>query len=64
VLAGDGAARLDAEPHDHLAQVEDALGGAGNTLVEHDVRMKVAVAGVEDVGHLEAEAVAGLVHAA
>src|SRR5688500_16090017 len=49
VLPGDRSARLNANAQDLPAGVEHLRGRAGHALVEHDVGVEVAVAGMEDI---------------
>src|SRR2546425_13335491 len=63
VFAGDGTARGHPQAHDLLPKLEDALRSAWDALVEHDVRVEVAVAGVKDIRHAEAKTLTGLVDA-
>ena len=58
VLAGQAAADLDAQLQDVGAEVLRLVEAVGIVGVEHDQRMQVAVAGVEDVGDLQAVGVA------
>jgi len=53
MLAGDGAADLDAQFQQASAQFLGALQFAGLVGVEQDQRMQVAVAGMEDIGHAQ-----------
>jgi len=63
VLAGDRAARVDAKTHDLLAQLQNALGRARFAVVEHQVRVQIAVPGVEYVGDGHVVALTSLVDA-
>ena len=53
VLAGNGAAVIDAEMQDAIGEIERDLLLAGNGAVVEHQRMQVAVAGMEDVGHAQ-----------
>ena len=53
VFAGEAATDLDAELQDVGAEVFGAVEAVGVVGVEHDQRVEVAVAGVEDVGDTE-----------
>src|SRR5438132_8386159 len=63
VFPGDRSAGVYAQAHDFLAQIQDLFRGALHTLIEHHVRVEVAVAGVEHVRYTEAKTVTGLVNA-
>ena len=63
VLAGDGAAGVDAELEDFVGEIERAFFFAGVRAVVEDHRVEVAVAGVEDVGDAQAGLGGHLVHA-
>ena len=62
VLARQHAAGGHAHPHDLVAGGVHPLEHARLALVEHEQRMEVAVAGVEDVHHDQLVAVGDLVH--
>ena len=64
VLAGQAAAHLDAQLQDVGAELLRLVEAVRIVGVEHDQRMQVAVAGVEDVGDLQAVRVAHLADAA
>src|SRR4051794_20951070 len=64
VLACETAADLDAELQNVLAYRFGLLQLARLVDVEHDIRVQVAVASMEDSGHLESIALADLVDAA
>ena len=55
VLAGDGAAVIDAEVEDAVGKIHGDLLLAGNGLVVEDHGVEVAVASVEDVGAAEVD---------
>ena len=54
VLAGEAAAELDAEPQDSCARKFRPVGLFGAVGIVENQRMEIAVAGVEDVGDLQA----------
>ena len=64
MLAGQAAADLDAQLQDVGAEFLGGMEAGGIVGIEHDQRMQIAVAGVEDVGDLQAVAVRHLLDAA
>src|SRR5215210_9177244 len=63
VLACETAANLDTELQNVLACRFGLLQLARLVDVEHDIRVQVPVASMEDSGHLESIALADLIHA-
>src|SRR5215472_12238259 len=62
VLARDGAADLGADLEDLAARLDHARFLAGDARIVEDVRVQVAVAGVEDVANAKAMRCRDLVH--